>query len=237
MGSVILVSSQKNEIGKTIISIKTGVELSKSGKKVLLMDLSSGKKKISEYLNVNEDIIYDIKDVLDCTCSVEQAIIDITENLSILPYPRIFDKLNKVKRENFSKLIIAAKNKYDIIIVDIDKTIELSFVDFNNIDIIVSVNNNDYSSVKEINNDIDIANKFSLDSSMVVINRYDKKKSKKGIMLKISDLKKMIEKELTAIIEEDSRYVTLSNDFFFNKEENIFNDGIKEIINKINSIV
>jgi septum formation inhibitor-activating ATPase MinD len=62
--SVIITGSQKNKIGKTIITIKTAVELSRSGRKVLMVDLSSGKVKISEYLNVNEDIIYDVMDVL-----------------------------------------------------------------------------------------------------------------------------------------------------------------------------
>ena len=85
MGKAVLIGSHKNEIGKTIICIKMGVNLSENGKKVLLIDLSEGKNKMSAYLNVNEDIIYDIKDVLDSTCSPEQAIIDINENLFLLP--------------------------------------------------------------------------------------------------------------------------------------------------------
>jgi Mrp family chromosome partitioning ATPase len=46
--NVILTGSQKNNIGKTIISIKLAIELANSGKNVLMMDLSSGKIKMSE---------------------------------------------------------------------------------------------------------------------------------------------------------------------------------------------
>jgi len=111
MGSVVLVSSQKRDIGKTVLAIKMSIELSKIGKNVLLIDLSSGKKKISEYLNVNEDIIYDIKDVLDMTCSLEQAVIEIDDKLSILPNPRIAGKLGTIKSESFLKLVNEAKRK------------------------------------------------------------------------------------------------------------------------------
>ncbi len=55
MGRVVLVGSQKSEIGSTVLSIKMGIELSQDKKKVLLADLSGGKKKMSEYLKVNEE--------------------------------------------------------------------------------------------------------------------------------------------------------------------------------------
>ena len=144
LGSVVLVSSQKRDVGKTVLTLKLGIELSQAGNKVLLIDLSFGKKKISEYLNVSENIIYDIKDVLENTCSLDQAVIDIDDKLSILPNPRITDKLGDIKIDEFSKLISEAKGKYDVIIADIDK-ISLSYIDFNCIQFIINVNNNDFS--------------------------------------------------------------------------------------------
>ncbi|MDD2397290.1 MAG: AAA family ATPase, partial [Tissierellia bacterium] len=103
--NVILTGSHKNNIGKTMISIKLAVELAKSGKIVLMMDLSSGKLKMSEYLNVNEDIIYDIVDVMKKTCTLEQGIIEINENLSLMPSPRIPGKINEINKESFINLL------------------------------------------------------------------------------------------------------------------------------------
>lgn len=230
MGDVILVSSEKRDIGKSILCIKTGIELSKAGKNVLLIDLSSGNKKISEYLNVNENIIYDIKDVLDNTCSTEQAVINIKENLSILPYPRIANKLGNIKREAFTKIISDIKKDYDITIIDMDSLSLCYYVDFENIDGAIIVNNNDFSAVKEINNEFYIADKFGLKKIIVVINRYNKKYAKKGSMINLKELKRMIAVEIIDIIEENIKYDNADYDFLFSIEKNSFNNTIENII-------
>ncbi|WP_313371324.1 AAA family ATPase, partial [Sedimentibacter sp.] len=205
MGKVIAVSSQKETIGKTIISIKAGVKLSRSGKNVLLMDFSSGKKKMSEYLKVNENIIYDIKDVLDSTCSLELAAIEIIEGLSLLPCPRINDKLGKIKKESFVKIINEAKKDYDVIILDIDK-IQLSYVDFSVLDNIIIINNNDFSCIKEINTDKAIAEKYNFNNIYVLINKFNIKKGSKGTMMKLKDIQKLSEAKIQSTIEENIKY-------------------------------
>jgi len=232
LGSVVLVSSQKRDMGKTVLTIKTGIGLSQIGKKVLMIDLSSGKKKISEYLNVSEDIIYDIKDVLDMTCSLDQAVIDIDDKLSILPNPRIAGKLGSIKSESFSRLINEAKGKYDVIIADIDK-ISLSYIDFSCIQLIINVNNNDFSCVKEFNIDKNIAYKFGVNNIIAVINKYDKKSASSGSMMKLKDIQKMTEVQTSIVIEDNSLYSNADNDLLFSKEENSFNKAVRNIISKI----
>lgn len=233
MGNVFLVSSEQGDIGKTIIGIKTGIELANRGKKVLLVDLSKGNKKVAEYLNVNEDIIYDIKDVLDSTCSMEQSIIDISDNLSVLPYPRITNKLDNIKRDSFTYLINEAKNKFDVTIVDVDCLSSCHYIDFCHIEGIIIINNNDFSAVKEINNAADIVEKFEIKKIMVIINKFNKKNANKGIMLRIKDIKKLIEQDILGTIEDELKYVNLDYDFLYNKDINSFNNTIDLIVNKI----
>ena len=231
MGKAVLIGSHKNEIGKTIICIKMGVNLSENGKKVLLIDLSEGKNKMSEYLNVNEDIIYDIKDVLDSTCSPEQAIIDINENLFLLPCPRVAGKLGSIKMEEFDKLINEVKDIYDVIITDIDK-ISSSYIDFNLIDNIISINCNDFSCIKELNRDKHIAEKFNVEI-ISVLNKYDRKNAKKGIMLNIKEVEKMTEMEMNIVIDENIKYSDVDYDFLFSNEDDTFNKAIKSLSEKL----
>ncbi|MFA9422154.1 MAG: division plane positioning ATPase MipZ [Sedimentibacter sp.] len=233
MGRVVLVSSQKKDIGKTILAIKTGIELSKMGKTVLLIDLSFGKKKISEYLNVCEDIIYDIKDVLDLTCSLEQAVMDINGTLSLLPNPRVTDKLGNIKVEEFSKLINQAKDKYDVIIVDVDK-ISLSYIDFKCIEFIININNNDFSCIKELNIDKSIINKYEGNDAIVIINKFSKKSAVRGTMLKLEDIKRMTNIQNLIVIEENVSYSGANYDFLINNQDNSFNKAIKGITLKLN---
>ena len=233
MGSVFLVSSEQIDIGKTIIGIKSGIELAIRGKKVLLIDLSKGNKKISEYLKVNEDIIYDIKDVLDGTCSMEQSVIDISDKLSILPFPRIANKLDNIKRESFSNLINEAKNKYDVTLVDVDGISSCYYIDFANIEGVIIINNNDFSVLKEINNAAYIIEKFEIRKVMVIINKYNKKSASKGLMLRIKDMNKMIGQDILGIIEDEMKYANIDYDYLYNKDINSFNNAIDNIVNKI----
>ncbi|WP_312811352.1 AAA family ATPase [Sedimentibacter sp.] len=232
MGKVIAVSSQKEDIGKTIIGIKTGIKLSQSGKNVLLMDFSSGKKKMSEYLKVNENIIYDIKDVLDSTCSLELASIEIKEGLSLLPCPRINNKLGKVKKESFVKIISEAKKDYDVIILDVDK-IQLSYVDFSVLDNVIIINNNDFSCIKEINTDKAIAERYKFNNIYVLINKYDIKKSSKGTMMKLKDIQKLSDAKIQSTIEENIKYCEADYDFLFGTEDSTFNRAVDSIIKNI----
>lgn len=222
--NVILTGSQKNNIGKTIISIKLAIELANSGKNVLMMDLSSGKIKMSEYLNVNEDIIYDIVDVVNKTCTLEQGIIEINENLSLLPCPRIAGKINEIKKESFINLLQSVE-VYDYVIIDADKLTSV-FIDFSIINNAITINNNDFSCIKEINTDKTISSNAG--NFIVAINKYNKKKAKKGIMMKSTDIEKLTETTISSIIEENMKYSDLNNEMFF--DDNFLKTEVKNII-------
>jgi septum formation inhibitor-activating ATPase MinD len=234
VGKLILIGSQKSDIGKTIICIKAGVELSqsRSSNKVLLVDLSSGKKKMSEYLNVNEDIIYDIKDVFDGICSFNQAVIEINDNLSLLPYPRIAKKLSDIQIYEFSRLFNDAKKEYDIIIVDIDK-LSHSYIDFNIVNIVISINSNDFSCIKEINSDKAIASKNNVESIYTVLNKYNKKKAKNGTMMNSKDIQKLTEMNMNTIIEDNIKFANVGKEFLISDEEHSFNKAIKTLVNQL----
>lgn len=232
MGKLVLIGSHKSDIGKTIICIKAGINLSQRGKKVLIVDLSSGKKKMSEYLNVNEEIIYDVKDVLDTTCSFTQAVIEIEKGPSLLPAPRIADKLSDIKLEAFSRLINEAKQNYDLIIVDVDN-ISHSYIDLSVVNSVVTVNNNDFSCIKEINSDKHITHKYNVESFKAILNRYNKKKAKNGTMMNYKEIQKMSEIGVDAIIEESMKFSNVHYDFLFNDDDNSFNKAIKTIVNKL----
>ncbi|MFA7550201.1 MAG: AAA family ATPase, partial [Sedimentibacter sp.] len=220
---VILTGSHKNNIGKTMISIKLAVELAKSGKIVLMMDLSSGKLKMSEYLNVNEDIIYDIVDVMKKTCTLEQGIIEINENLSLMPSPRIPGKINEINKESFINLLQSIE-AYDYVVIDADKLTSV-YIDFSKINNAITINNNDFSCIKEINSDKKISSKAA--NFIVVINKYNNKKAKKGIMMKNNDIEKLTEIKVSSLIEENIKYSDLQYEMLFNS------DFLKTEINNI----
>lgn len=233
MGKLTLVESQKNYIGKTVICIKTGIALSQEGKSVLLMDLSSGKKKISEYLNVNESIIYDVKDALDEICSLEQAVIEISEKLSLLPCPRIVGKLDAINQEAFTEIVKKAKESYDYIIADVDK-VSSSYINFNLVSHVITVNNNDFSCIKEFNNVKNIAQKYNVNCILPLLNMYYRENTKKGTAMSAKDIQRMTGMDMDVVIEGNPRYSNIGYDYLFSSEEDSFSKAIKTISGKLN---
>ena len=233
MGKLTLVESQKNYIGKTVICIKTGIALSQEGKSVLLMDLSSGKKKISEYLNVNESIIYDVKDALDEICSLEQAVIEISEKLSLLPCPRIVGKLDAITQEAFTEIVKKAKESYDYIIADVDK-VSSSYINFNLVSHVITVNNNDFSCIKEFNNVKNIAQKYNVNCILPLLNMYYRENTKKGTAMSAKDIQRMTGMDMDVVIEGNPRYSNIGYDYLFSSEEDSFSKAIKTISGKLN---
>ncbi len=225
--NVILVGSQKNDIGKTVISIKTAIELAKLGKKTLMMDLSSGKTKISEYLKVNEDIIYDIADVFNNTCTLDQGVMEINENLSLLPCPRVAGKINDINKELFVNLLKNAE-AYDYVIIDADK-LTSSYIDFTKIQNVITINNNDFSCVREINSDKTISTRAS--NFIVVINKFNNKKAHKGIMMKLKDIENLTELTVAVTIKENVNYSNINGDLlgtdFLDYEIKVMSELIK----------
>ena len=221
--NVILVGAQKNDIGKTAISIKMAIELAGSGKRVLMADLSSGKIKMSEYLKVDENIIYDIVDVIKGTCTFDQGTIEINENLSLLPSPRVEGKANEINKELFVNLLNNIEN-YDYVIIDADKLTSV-YIDFSKIQNVISINNNDFSCIKEINSDMEISLKAA--NFIVVINRYNKKKADKGIMMKLKDIEKLTETSAAAVIDENVKYSDIRYEMLF--DDNFLKNEISKI--------
>ena len=204
------------------------VELSRSGRSVLMIDLSSGKLKMSEYLNVNEDIIYDVVDVMQKTCTLEQGIIEIKENLYLLPCPRIPGKINKLNKESFINLLQSIEN-FDNVIIDAD-LLTSAYIDFSKIDNAITINNNDFSSIKEINFDKAISSKAA--NLIVIINKYNKKNAKKGKMMKSSDIEKLTNTTITSLIEENANYSDFRYEMIF--DEKLLKIEINNIIKKLN---
>ena len=215
MSKIVLFSSQKREVGKTVLAAKVAAELSKKNKKVMLIDLSEGKRKLSEYFRVEEDIIYDVKDVLSGVCSAEQAALAINDNLYLLPYPRMSGKFKDTDADSFRALRESIDESYDAIMVDMDSLLSGYFVKSQGADCVVLVNNGDYSTVTQVFNEREVAAYYGIKKVMIAINRFNKKNGSKGTELRQADIKKLIGDDVAGIIEEDSSYANPDYDFIF----------------------
>ena len=233
MSNKILVTSEKNNIGKSLFCVKIALELSKLNKKVVIVEFSEKTKSISEYLELEEQIIYDLKDALDGVCNIDQAVINISEKVDLLPTPRLKDKLEVVEISSFNRLMLELERIYDYIIIEAYQLSENYCINVSDINSMIILNNNEFSSLAQINNDFIVATENSVKNKFIIINKYNSNSARKNESLNIKDFKKVFPEPILSFVKFDDRYDSLRHDYFLAKGNDELQRTIEDLANKV----
>ena len=71
--------AMKGRTGKSMLAANLGTTLALQGHKVVLIDLDTGLRNLDLYLGIENNIVYDINDVLTGVCRIRQALIKVKE--------------------------------------------------------------------------------------------------------------------------------------------------------------
>ena len=74
-GKTIVITSGKGGVGKTTSSANIGTALAMQGNKVCLIDADIGLRNLDVVMGLENRIVYDIVDVVENNCRLEQAMI------------------------------------------------------------------------------------------------------------------------------------------------------------------
>ncbi|KAA2301971.1 AAA family ATPase, partial [Clostridioides difficile] len=107
MGEAIVITSGKGGVGKTTTSANIGTALALLGKKVCLVDTDIGLRNLDVVMGLENRIIYDLCDVADGRCRLNQALVKDKrfEELYMLPAAQTRDK-NSVSPEQVKDIIL-----------------------------------------------------------------------------------------------------------------------------------
>ncbi len=229
MKKCILITSKEKNIGKSLFSVKIAKELSKLGNKVIVVELSQGEKSISEYLDVEEHIIYDVKDVLNKVCESNQAVINLEMGFSLLPVPRLKEKIIEADKALFSELITVLNREYDNIIVEAGEIENFNYVDYSVFDFGIVINNNDYSSLVDINRNLVFLKEEGLSKTAILLNKYDSAKAKIYDALDKRDYDRAFAGIKLFLCSLDKKYSSEKNNVFTSNNE----DGLYKVSKNI----
>src|SRR6476661_6101031 len=114
MGEAIVVTSGKGGVGKTTTSANIGTALAILGKKVCLVDTDIGLRNLDVVMGLENRIIYDLIDVDEGRCRVNQALIKDKrfDELYMLPAAQTKDK-NDITPEQVRRIIEELKPEFD----------------------------------------------------------------------------------------------------------------------------
>ncbi len=119
MGEAIVVTSGKGGVGKTTTSANIGTALALLGKKVCLVDTDIGLRNLDVVMGLENRIIYDLVDVAEGRCRLNQALVKDKrfEELYMLPAAQTKDK-SAVTPEQVKDIILELKKDFEYILID-----------------------------------------------------------------------------------------------------------------------
>ena len=120
-----LIASGKGGVGKSMATAGLAVALSRQGKKVVVVDADIGLRDQDAILGLENRIVYDILDVINKGCTLDQALVkhSLYERLSLLPASQ-FARVKNMDPKGFRKVISQLKSRCDFILIDCPAGVE-----------------------------------------------------------------------------------------------------------------
>lgn len=118
MGSAIVVTSGKGGVGKSTVSLGLAAQFGANGERVLLMDCDAGLRSLDRMTGTEEELVFDISDVVAGRCAPAEAIYACRAmpGVSLMPAPASGEDL--VPAHVMLRLVPMLKKYFDRVILD-----------------------------------------------------------------------------------------------------------------------
>ncbi|GAC41384.1 septum site-determining protein MinD [Paenibacillus popilliae] len=213
MGEAIVVTSGKGGVGKTTTSANLGTALALLGKKVCMVDTDIGLRNLDVVMGLENRIIYDICDVADGRCQLNQALVKDKrfDELYMLPAAQTKDK-DAVSPEQVKDIILELKKDYEYTIIDCPAGIEQGFKNaIAGADSAIVVTTPENAAVRDADRIIGLLENANVGSPKLIVNRIRSSMVKSGEMLDLDDILQVLNIELLGIVPDDELVIRAAN--------------------------
>lgn len=131
MGKVWALASGKGGTGKSTLAACLGIALGRAGKKACVVDASTGLRGTDLLLGLENRVVFDMMDVADGTCTLEEAIVQ-HENVATLHLLSASQsaKAEEMTCKRIEKLLKKLQKQFDVVLVDCPGGVESCVTDF-----------------------------------------------------------------------------------------------------------
>jgi septum site-determining protein MinD len=213
MSQVIVITSGKGGVGKTTTTANLGVGLSILGKKVVLIDTDIGLRNLDVMLGLENQIVYDLVDVVTGVCTPKQAAIKDKrfDSLFLIPAAQTKDK-DAVTEQQMIELCEKLKKDYDFIIIDCPAGIEQGFKNaIAAADKALVVTTPELSAMRDADRIIGLLEANEIDELYLIINRIRPDLVHRGYMMNVDDVIDMLSVNLIGILPDDPNIIVSAN--------------------------
>ena len=213
MGVVYLIASGKGGTGKSMFAINFGAILAMRKKSVVIIDMDMGLRNIDLYMGLENNVIFDVHDVMSGVCQISQALIkdDRFESLYIMGASPVKED-GSITPLHTRVLCEKLKEVFDYVIIDSPSGIDDGLVIASGgADACVIVTTPEIASVRNADMlDRELV-RIGLDRRYVVVNKVSVKLMKSGYNLGISEINSRLSPELAGIIQSDDNIKISTN--------------------------
>jgi len=210
---VITITSGKGGVGKTIATANLGVSLAMLGQRVVAIDADIGLRNLDVVMGLENWIVYDIVDVVEGYCRLQQALIRDKRlaDLYLLPAAQTKDK-TAINPEDMAALCDQMRGDFDFILIDSPAGIEHGFRNaIAGADEALIITTPDIPAVRDADRIIGLIESEGKGPVRLIINRINPRIVKRGDMLDIGDVIEVLAVDLIGIVPEDEGIIVSIN--------------------------
>lgn len=213
MGEAIVVTSGKGGVGKTTTTANIGTALALLGKKVCLVDTDIGLRNLDVVMGLENRIIYDLCDVADGRCRLNQALVKDKrfDELYMLPAAQTKDK-NSVSPEQVKEIILELKKDFDYVVIDCPAGIEQGFKNaIAGADQAIVMTTPENAAVRDADRVIGLLENSHITAPKLIVNRIRQSMVKSGDMLDIDEVLQVLNIDLLGVVPDDEMVIKAAN--------------------------
>ena len=205
MARKIVMTSGKGGVGKTTVCANLGIYLAKLGFRVLLLDVDIGLNNLDVVMGVENQVVFDITDVIMGKCRAKQALVQdkAISSLYILPSSHSYSKA-KVQGEHIKNVIDTLDSSFDYILIDCPAGVEAGFhravFPANEAIIVVTPH---LSAIRDADKVIALLDDYNIEYKGLVINRMRGDLLLNGDLMTVENIVTALNLPLLGVIPED----------------------------------
>ncbi|MBR2002400.1 MAG: AAA family ATPase, partial [Firmicutes bacterium] len=202
MGEVIVVASGKGGVGKSTFAVNGAAMLAQQGHRVVLIDMNMGLRNLDLYMGMENNVVYDVADVLAGMCGIRKAMIRDKRFPGLYLICAAQYKNTELLTETHMEVLCKklAEN-YDYVIIDasagIDKNLRLAAA---GADKAVVVTVPEFAALRDADMTDRILEKMGVEKRVCCLNKVKAKLFGTGWMPTLSQIVQMIRMDLIGMI-------------------------------------
>lgn len=212
-GITLVVTSGKGGVGKTTTVANLGTALALRGRSVVMIDADIGLRNLDVVMGLENRIVYNLVDIIEGRCRLEQAMIRDRKvsSLFLIPAAQTREK-DAVHPDQMKELCGKLEQEFDYVLVDCPAGIERGFRNaIAGAQKALVVTTPEVSAIRDADRVIGLLEAEMMKDIHLIINRLNQKMVKRGDMMSTEDICSLLAVPLIGVVPESEEVVISTN--------------------------